>query len=80
MITVKNDAGHIVFGAVVGDLPILRREAFQILVSMDKLLQTYGAPDVTVEWFRRAVRDYLEAPEVYGCIEGPKEGGKHAKI
>ena len=78
MIKVQNDAGHIVFDQVTGDLPLLRREAFQILVSMDKLLQTYGAPDVTVAWFRRAVKDYLEDPGTYGCIEGPKEGGKGA--
>ena len=74
MIQVKASDGHINFGQVSGDLPLLRREAFQILISMDKLLQTYGAPDITVEWFRRAVKDYLEAPETYGCIEGPKDG------
>ena len=74
MVTLTANDGHINFGQVTGDLPTIRREFFQIIVSMDKLLQTYGEPDVSVAWFRRAVKDYLEAPECYGCIEESKHG------
>lgn len=73
MIEVECKDGHIKYKKVYGELPELRREMFQIVIGMDKILQKYGVDD-SVFWFRRAVRDYLEAPETYGCIEGPKDG------
>lgn len=73
MIEVECRDGHIKYKKVHGELPELRREMFQIVIGMDKILQKYGV-DNSVVWFRRAVKDYLEAPETYGCIEGPKDG------
>ncbi len=64
-LNVTNDNGRVEFGEFLGSLPDLARSMFQCFICMDKALQKYDVTGDSVEWFRRAVHDYLEDPGTY---------------
>ena len=64
-LNINNANGRVSFGEFIGSLPDLRRSMFQVFICMDKALQKYDVTGEDVEWFRRAVHDYLQDPGTY---------------
>lgn len=64
-LNINNANGRVSFGEFIGELPDLSRSMFQVFLCMDKALQKYDVTGDHVEWFRRAVHDYMEEPASY---------------